>query len=48
MAHVHKGDQICPADAPVVMKVGNEDIQKELSAVKKHMEWDNLYEHKYK
>ncbi|MGD8381486.1 MAG: hypothetical protein PVJ11_05015 [Syntrophobacterales bacterium] len=47
MAHVHKGDQICPADAPVVMKVGNEDIQKELSAAKKHIEWDNQYEHKY-
>ena len=46
MAHVHKGDQICPADAPVVMKVSNEDIQKELSAAKKHIEWD--YQHKYK
>jgi hypothetical protein len=40
MAQVHKWDQICPADAPVVMKVGNEDIKKELSAAKKHIEWD--------
>jgi hypothetical protein len=48
MAQVHKGDQICPANAPVVMKVGNEDIQIEMIAAKKHIQWDNQYNYNYK